>query len=395
VAPVHLIASSDDFLLEEQVREITRAASEAFGGAEPEVVPPEITPGDLATELCSPSLFAPQRVFVVADLHTWLEPPPKGKGRKSAEAEIVDVGPVVAVLEEGLSQDVALVMGAWCQSKPKGPLVKAVEATGTFEWLPAPEPAKPWEDVELSKEQVGVLRGVLERAAGDVRLTSGAQKLLMHRLGYAPRLLIQEVRKLVAAAVEQEVDENLVRALCFPRERSLEAVKDAVLAKEAAPVLDLLVAVDAGIAVRDWKGQLMKEENVPFVIGSQIGSLCRQMLYLRRVAVRFGMADELDPGRTGESKWYPYRFKSRVGPALLEHLKSDAPSPIIGPGRRPPSLFALGNLFKGASRWGDDELVDALAEFGGMETGLRGKMPIEKLSVWVARAMRERPEHGA
>jgi DNA polymerase III delta subunit len=387
VAPVHLIASSDDFLLEEQVREVTRAASESFGGVEPEVLPSEITPSDLATELCSPSLFAPQRVFVIPDLRTWVGAPAKGKAKKSGEPEPVDVTPVVGVLEEGLSPDIALIMGAWCKSNPKGPLVKAVSQAGTFEWLPGPDEVKPWEDLELSAEQEKVLRGVLARTAGDVKFSEGAKKLLMHRLGYAPRLLIQEAKKLVAAHVDNTVDEDLVRALCFPRERSLEAVRDAVFDRQVTPILDLLAAVESGVPVRDWRGQLLTEDNVPFMIAAQVGSLCQQMLYLRRLAVRSGMERELAPERTKEPKWYPYRFKNGMGPDLLEHLKTDAPSPMFGSGRKPPTLFSLGQVVKGASRWTDDELVDALAEFGEMEAGLRGTMSTQGLSVWLTRAL--------
>ena len=387
MAPVHLIASSDDFLLEEQVREITRAASESFGGVEPEVLPSEITPSDLATELCSPSLFAPQRVFVIPDLRTWVGAPAKGKAKKSAEPEPVDVTPVVGVLEEGLSQDIALVMGAWSPSNPKGPLVKAVAKAGTFEWLPGPDEVKPWEDLELSEQQEKVLRGVLARTAGDVKFSEGATRLLLHRLGYEPRLLVQEAKKLVTACVDNAVDENLVRALCFPRERSLEAVRDAVFDRKAAPVLDLLSALAAGIPVRSWQGQLMTEDNVLIMIAAQVGSLCRQMLYLRRLAARLGMERELAPERTGEPKWYPYRFKNGPGPDLLEHLKTDAPSPMVEPGRRPPSLFTLGQVFRGASRWTDDELVDALAGFGEMEARLRGTMSTQGLSVWLTRAL--------
>ena len=395
MAPIYLIASSDDFLLEEQVREITRAASVAFGGVEPEFLPPETTPGDLATELCSPSLFAQQRVFVIADLNAWLEPQPRGKAKKAADQSVLDVTPVVGVLEEGLSEDISLVMGALCRSKPKGPLVKVVEAAGTFEWIPAPAPAKPWEDVDVSEDQGRILRGLLERVAGDVTFTPSAQKLLVHRLGYAPRLLIQEARKLIAAHVDHAVDEDLVRALCFPKERSLEVVRDAVLEKRVTPILDLLVAAEAGIAVRDWQGQLIGADSVPHVIAAQVGSLFQQLLYLRRIAVRFGIDDELDPGRTGDKMWYPYQFKNRIGPKLLEHLQTDAPSPVIPPGKKPPSLFALGPLFRGAGHWADQELVDALAEFGEVEPGLRGKMPNEQLSVWLARTVGGQSQHVA
>jgi DNA polymerase III delta subunit len=385
VAPVHLIASSDDFLLEERVRDVARTASESLG-VDSEALPSEITPEGLATELCSPSLFAPHRVFVISDLGAWLAPTAKSRAKKSGEPEPVDVTPVVGVLEEGLSPDIALVMGAWCKSSPKGPLVKAVSAAGTFEWLPGPDDAKPWDDAELSNEQEKVLRGLLARTAGDVRFSEGAQRLLLHRLGYAPRLLVQEVRKLAAAHVDNRVDEDLVKALCFPKERSLDAVRDAVFAKRAAPILDLLTAVEAGIPVRDWQGQLMTEDNVPFVIAAQVGSLCQQMLYLRRLVVRVGMEREMTPELTDQPKWYPYHFKNGIGPALMEHLKNDAPSPIFG-ARKPPSLFTLGQLFRGASRYRDDDLVGALADFGETEAGLRGKLAVERLSVWLTRSL--------
>ncbi|MDX2438715.1 MAG: hypothetical protein QNL88_16900, partial [Acidobacteriota bacterium] len=287
------------------------------------------------------------------------------------------------------------VIGAWCRSRPKGPLVSAVGAAGTFEWLPAPETPKPWDDVDLSEDQERVLRGILARVAGDVKFTENAQKLLMDRLGYAPRLLVHETRKLVAAHVDNTVDEALVTALCFPKERSLEAVKDAVFARRPAPILDLLAAVEAGIPVRDWRGQLVTAEGVSNVIAGQVGLLCQQMLYLRRFAVRIGMEREITPERTSEKRWYPYQFKNGIGPTLLEHLKDDAPSPIKAPGKKPMSLFALGHLFKGASRWADGDLVDALARFGEMEPGLRGGMASEELSVWLARALGNTPQRGS
>ncbi len=392
MAPVHLIASSDDFLLEERVREVARTASESLG-VEPEALPSEITPEDLATELCSPSLFAPRRVFVISNLGAWLEAPSKGKTKKSAEAEPVDVTPVIGVLEEGLSPDITLIMGAWCKSSPKGPFVKTVGTAGTFEWLPGPDEAKPWEDRELSSEQEKVLRGLLARTAGDVKFSEGAQKLLMHRLGYAPRLLIQEARKLVAAHVDNKVDEDLVRALCFPRERSLETVRDAVFDRRTIPILDLLAAVEAGIPVRDWRGQLLSDDSVPILIVTQIGSLLQQMLYLRRLVARVGMEREMASERTDQPKWYPYQFKNGTGPALLEHLKSDAPSPIFGSGKKPPSVFALGQLFRGASRYRDEDLIGALADFGETEAGLRGKLAAERLVVWLTRALGDQSGH--
>jgi len=340
VAPFHLVASSDDFLLEEQLRETTRAASESFGGVEPEVLPPEITPEDLATALCSPSLFTPQRVLVVPEASGWFAAPLKRGAKKASRAEQVDTAPIEHVLDEGLSEDVALIVGACCPGKPRGALVTAADTTGTFRWLAAPEAPKPWENVEFSREQEEVLRGILARVAGDVRFTAGATRLLFHRLGYAPRLLSQEVRKLAAAKVGDAVDEDLVRALCFPKERSLEAVRDAVFAKRPAPILDLLVASENGLQVRDWRGQPVPKENLAFMIASQVGGLFQQMLYLRRLAVRIGMEGELAPERVGRNKWYPYHFKNGFGPALVKALESDAPSPIVSVSLPSPVLIS-------------------------------------------------------
>ena len=64
----------------------------------------------------------------------------------------------------------------------------------------------------LSDEQCEVLRGVLAREAGEVRFTPAAERLLFDRLGFAPRLLAQEGRKLAAASAAETVDEDLVCA---------------------------------------------------------------------------------------------------------------------------------------------------------------------------------------
>jgi hypothetical protein len=164
-------------------------------------------------------------------------------------------------------------------------------------------------------------------------------------------------------------------------------VRDAVFAKRPAPILDLLVASENGLQVRDWRGQPVPKENLAFMIANQVGNLFQQMLYLRRLAVRIGMEGELAPERVGRSKWYPYHFKNGFGPALVKAFEGDAPSPIVGNGKRPPSLFTLGLLFKGASRFADTELVEALAGFGAVQAKLRSTMQAEALSVWLTSAL--------
>ena len=134
MARVNLIASSDDYLLEEKLREAVASARDGFDGAEPEVLPPELTPEALAVELCSPSLFAPQRVLVVPEVRLWLgAPAPRGAVTGRGEEEEVEVNPLVQVLEEGVSEDIALVMGAWCGGKPKGPFLAAFGADIFFD----------------------------------------------------------------------------------------------------------------------------------------------------------------------------------------------------------------------------------------------------------------------
>jgi hypothetical protein len=81
----------------------------------------------------------------------------------------------------------------------QGPLVEAVAAAGRYRWVPLPERPKPWEDVALSQEQWQVLSGLLAREAGTTRFERGAERLLFERLGFEPRRLVQEARKLARA----------------------------------------------------------------------------------------------------------------------------------------------------------------------------------------------------
>jgi hypothetical protein len=383
-APVYLVASSDDYLLEEALGETVRVVCAEFGDIDPETLPEALTPEDLSVELCSPSLFAPQRVLVVPEIRAWIDiPARRPPDPRPAEKAIVDAAPVLQVLGEGIADGIALVMGACCHSKPKGALVDAVDEAGVFRWQPVPEPPKPWEDAVLSKEQDTMLRELLSRAAGDVRFTPEAARLLLERLGFAPRLLIQEGRKLAAANVDGMVDEELVLALSFPKERSLDVVWDAVFERRASPILDIMAATDAGIQVRDRQGRPVTAKGAPSILFSQVASILQNLLYLRRLAAEHGLIGEMSTDKTRDDFWYPRRFKNGLGPKIVELVKADAPSPIQRAGGKAPTLFVLGRLFKGAGRYSDEDLVQALADVGGVETALRGDMATEALSVWI------------
>jgi hypothetical protein len=381
---IRLIAASDDFLLEERLAAEVSSVCRELGGVEPEVVSDEATPESVAMELVSPSLFAAQRVLVVTDAREWLAAaaPP---GIKAAKAAAPDIQPLVHVLGEGLPDGMALVMGAWCGRKPTGELVEAIEKAGTFDWIPLPPPPKPWEDAVLSSEQREVLEAVLVKAANGVAFSPGATRLLLERLGFAPRLLVQEVGKLAGAAGDGQVDEALVRQLTFPRERSIEVVRDAVLTRELEPLLDLVAAADSGAPINDWQGQRLDAGGFGAILFGLVTNLLLQMLYLRRAAAAADLEAEMEPKQTGRGGWYSRRFKNGIAPGLVARCKDDAPSPLLRPGGKPPTPFSLGALFSGAGRYTDAELTTALAEASKVETRIRQEpFPLEALTVWLS-----------
>ena len=67
----HLIASPDDYLLEDRLRETLETVSAGLDGVEPEILSEDTTPEGLAVELCSPSLFAPHRILVAPDIEAY------------------------------------------------------------------------------------------------------------------------------------------------------------------------------------------------------------------------------------------------------------------------------------------------------------------------------------
>jgi hypothetical protein len=382
-----LLASSDDYLLSEAVDDEVRRLSAALEGAEVEILPDGVSPGELAAEVQSPSLFSPRRVLVSSDAGPWIEPPAKGSGGRADSGPVgVDVAPLVEALQGGLPEDVALVLGACCRAKPKGELVEVVAQSGEVRWMPLPPRPKPWEEVALSGEEEAVLLRVLERKTGSERWQPAARRLLLERLGFAPRLVAQEAVKLATAAgPDGVVDEELVRRLVFPRERSLEVVRDAVLKREIGPILDLLGAHAEGLPVLDWRGRPVEPKGVVVVLLGQVTSLLVQMLYLRRLAASLGLEAELSPSRTERQYWYGSTFKKKLADALLEGIAADDTSPFSSQ-RRGVSPWTLGLLFAGAARWDEARLLSAVATAGEAEAATRGSLDVEALTAWLAAA---------
>ena len=112
------------------------------------------------------------------------------------------------------------------------------------------------------------------------------------------------------------------------------------------------------------------------------------LLYLRLLAEENGLADQMAAERTRDNYWYPRQFKNGFGPQFLELVEADAPSPLKWPGLKPLTLFVLGGLFKGAGQYGNDDLLNALAELGRVETAIRGDMATEALTVWFSKILR-------
>jgi len=81
-------------------------------------------------------------------------------------------------------------------------------------------------------------------------------------------------------------------------------------------------------------------------------------------------------------------FSTRLASALAEQLEADEPHPLLDRKGKAPSRWNLGELFRGAAAFSDDELVAALAAAGEVELALRGDLGLEALTVWIARSLR-------
>ena len=238
------------------------------------------------------------------------------------------------VLAEGVPEGMALVMGAWCGRKPTGPLVEAVEKAGDVRWIPLPPPPKPWEDAVLSSEQRRCSRPSFAAPPAVSYSARGANRLLLERLGFAPRLLVvQEVRKLAGAAGEIEVDEALVRRLTFPRERSLEVVRDAVLGRELEPLLDLVAAAASGVPGQRLAGSATRSRWIrtdPLRSGDE--SPAPDALSQPDGSGRAASSRELNPEQTSRPAGTANDSKTTSPPSSGRELKEDAPSPMVRPG---------------------------------------------------------------
>jgi len=378
---LHFVAATDDFLLEEGIKAAIVAVAAQLDGVDPEEMSDEMTPEGLAFELCSPSLFSPQRLMIVRDVRSWIDTTtPRGA---QVLKEEVDITSLLNSLESGIPDDMGLVIGAWCGRKPKGELVDLVSKFGQFQWLPAPPPPKPWEDIVLSNEQIQVLRRILQDAIGNNPIDNKAERLLIERLGFKPRLLAQEVSKLAIAAAGKTIDEELVRSLMLTRERSIEVVRDSLLKRDFAPIFDLIAASAAGHPVVDYSGKTMDSGGITPMVLSTVFNLLHQFLFLRRAAVACGFEKDIEAKGPGRHRFNSALAKKTIVPAIEKRMKKDLPYPKSKKGKV-PSAWSLGQLLAGASLYTDQQLIHALAEAGEFEAQARGKLDLDNLSAWLS-----------
>jgi len=387
------VAAGDDLLLEDAFKDATVRAGESFSEPAVENLRDDVTPEDVAVELNSPSLFNPERVLLLPDVSRWVVAAtspggPKIPSKKDAKAIEKLMRPLIDTIEGGMPEGVALVMGVWCGTKPSGPLVSAAETGGRLEWVPTPEPPKPWEDAAVSDAQKTVLRRLMTRAAPTARFAPAAEKLLFERLGFAPRLLIQETAKLaMAAGPNAVIDEKLVRRLVLPREGSLEVLQDALLGRDCPAAGAFLDQARRGLPIRDWSGTHIEERGLGIRTFNLAVDTFIRLLYLRGAARTIGAEDELNPQKNSTRMWYSRTFKTRLGPKLKTHIESDPGAPFRGDtkkGTKAPSPWALQRLFRGASLYSDEELVRSLIDAGQIERHLRRPgNPMEALPAWL------------
>lgn len=373
-----LLASTDDFLLAEALAEAVDTVCRELGVDGAEQLPDAVTPDAVAVELENPSLFSPRRVLVVRNAAPFLEPTSEVRGRGRAPSP----DPLVQALAAGVPDDLALVMAARCDAKPAGDLVAAITRHGRLEWIPVPPPPPPWEETVLSKEQVALLRSVLRRAVPEARFAQGAEALLLDRLGFEPRLLVEEARKLATAAgAGRTVDEDLVRRLAPPQDRSLAQVQDALLQRDPGAVLALVAAAAGGVPVTNWRGERVDPESLGPTLLNMVCAHMEKLLDLRLLARELGLEAELAPARTGADRWYQQVFKPRLAPALEARLAEDGAASPLNSGK-PTGTWKLGQLFAAAGRYREEELVTALSQVAAPAVQVRGELSLEAVAAW-------------
>jgi hypothetical protein len=360
-----LLASPDEYLLELERRDVEAAWRRQHPSGE--VIAFEDAPpaSRLVQELASPSLFAPERLLVVASAGPYLAPGRQGDAEALARA-----------LASLPLSDVTLLLAAVSTTEPSGPFVEAVSARGLMRFLALPDAPKPWEETRVSPAQRRVLASLVERVAPALAGETEVIEALTEVYGFRPRELAQAAGRLLLGG---EVSAAEVRARAGAGECPLREMEEALLHRDGARFARFAGGLACGGTLTDWRGDAVPAERTPSVLASTLGRLVRQALAVRGHAARTGISGELQPRRCAGRGWYSQTFKARLYPLLAADVEATSASPLGG-----LTPWQLHKTFRLAAAYSDAELVSALAELAGSRSEReRGPSALAALSTQV------------
>ena len=338
---VLLIASPDDYLLELEHRDFEAAWRETHPQGEALAFAQAPSAVRLVQELASPSLFASERLLIVADSGSYRSAGGQGEGATLAQA-----------LTSLSLSDVTLLLTAVVKSAPAGPVVEAVQARGEVRFLALPETPKPWEEARVSTAQRLLLVSVIARVAPALADQREVVDALCEAYGFRPREMAQAAERLLLTG---ETSAAAVRAQAGVGECTLRSLEEVLLNRDAARFARFAGVLASGGALTDWRGEVVAPDRVAMVLVSTLGRLLRQALAVRGHAARAGLSGELEPRRCAGRGWYSQTFKSGLLPVLSEDIEATPASPVSS-----MTPWQLHRAFRLAAAYSDAELVSAL-----------------------------------
>ena len=340
-----LLASPDDFLLELEWHDFEAAWRAAYPQGETSAFDQAPPPGRLVQELASPSLFAPERLIVVADASPYLSGRDKNNEALASALGSLPLG------------DVTLLLAAVVPTAPGGAVAEAAGRRGEVRFLALPEAPKPWDEARVSRPQRRLLANLVARVAPDLATNEEVVDALCEVYGFRPRELAQAATRLALAGGASAA---AVREQAGAGECSIREIEEALLGRDAARFARFVGTLSVGGTLTDWRGEAVGPERFGRTLAGTVGRLLRQALAVRGHAARAGLAAELEPKRCAARDWYPKTFKPRIFPRLEEDIEATSASPLAG-----MSPWQLHRAFRLAARYTEDELVQALGRSAG------------------------------
>ena len=335
-----LLAGPDEFLLELARQDAVAAWRQAHPAGEVVAFDEAPPAARLVQELASPSLFAAERLLVIADARAYF-----GASRRAA----------ADALAEGLEKlplaDVAMVMSVVATAAPAGALVDAVARRGEVSFIALPEAPKPWEEGRVSPKQRQVLASLIARVAPGLEGNHEVVDALCEAYGFRPRELAKAAERL---ALSGEADAATVRAQAGVGERQLREIEDALQQRDGGRFARFAGAIAAGAVLTDWRGDAVGPDRLGPILAGTVGRLLRQAL-----AVRSHAARARSPRSSTKAVRREGLVPAHVQAPLLPRLAKDIEATPDSPWRNdavaaPPRVPARGGLRRA-------ELIAALA----------------------------------